>query len=132
MCETLYAISPDYAIGCHVLRSYARPNVRQQLSRKRDSLRLARPPVAHDTVIQDTLTAADTIGRMTPADYGTTAHQDRTAQVRIAGREDRSSPCRHWYVDTFPVCAAVETNPKAGKESGEPAPLELPPNGITQ
>ena len=41
---------------------------------------------------------AGTIGRMTPADCGTTAHQDRTAQVRIAGREDRSSPCRNWHV----------------------------------
>src|SRR4051812_16370441 len=67
---------------------------------------------------------------MTPADCGTTAHQDRTAQVRIAGRADRSAPCRNGYVDTLPICAAVETSPKAGKESGEPAPLELPPDGI--
>jgi len=57
---------------------------------------------------------ADTIGRMTTDDCGTTANQDRTAQVRIASREERSSPCRNWYVDTLPVCAAVE----------------LPPNGI--
>ena len=55
--------------------------------------------MTHDTVIQATEAAADTIGRMTPADYGTTAHQNRTAQVRIASRGDRSPPCRNWYGD---------------------------------
>ena len=79
------------------------------LSRKRDSLRLTRLPVTHDTVIQDTAAAVDTIGRMTLADDETTAHQERTAHVRVTGREDRSSPCRNWHVDTLPVCAAVET-----------------------
>jgi hypothetical protein len=53
-------------------------------------LRLARSPVTHDTLIRDTQAAADTIGRMTPdaqrAPGGTAAHQDRTAQVRVASR----------------------------------------------
>jgi hypothetical protein len=34
------------------------------------SLYLARPPVTHDTAIQDTEAVAATIGRMTPARYG--------------------------------------------------------------
>lgn len=78
---------------------------------------------------------ADTIGRMTPAGCGTTAHQDRTAQARIASRADRSAPCRNWYHPEgtrylIRLRCGRDHIRRCGEASGKPAPPTLRPNGI--
>jgi len=75
----------------------------------------------------------DAIGRMTPADYEATAHRERTAQVRIAGRRSRLHLVAIGMLIPNPFTRRHRPHPKMWRGIyPKTAPLELVPSGINE